>query len=106
MMGLTEGLYFPAAVSAIGGLHSGRTRSRAISLHGTAQFAGSVAGGWMGGWIGDLGVWRWGFAGLSLIGIAYAPLLRAGLRDVPLRTAGESGKSGARSVFGSPSFLA
>src|SRR5206468_1409843 len=76
MMGLTEGMYFPAALGVIGGLHPGPTRSRAIALHGTAQFAGSVAGGWFGGWIGDAGIWRWGFAGLSLAGIAYAPALR------------------------------
>lgn len=106
VMGLTEGMYFPAAVGVIGGLHGGRTRSRAIALHGTAQFAGSVAGGWLGGWIGDIGLWRWGFAGLSLIGIAYAPVLRAGVRDLPPRARDKHHLAPERPVFGSACFLA
>jgi len=106
MMGLTEGMYFPAALSVIGSLHSGRTRSRAIALHGTAQFAGSVAGGWLGGLIGDAGIWRRGFAALSLIGIVYAPLLRGGLRDLPQRAVDAREAARARPVFRSIPFLA
>ncbi|MBI1790426.1 MAG: MFS transporter [Acidobacteria bacterium] len=48
VIGVTEGLYFPAALAAIGAAHPGPTRSRAISIHGSAQFAGIVAGGWFG----------------------------------------------------------
>ncbi|MGH9657647.1 MAG: MFS transporter, partial [Bryobacteraceae bacterium] len=40
LIGVTEGLYFPAALALIGAVHSGATRSRAIAIHGTAQFAG------------------------------------------------------------------
>jgi predicted MFS family arabinose efflux permease len=106
MMGLTEGMYFPAALSVIGAVHAGPTRSRAIALHGTAQFAGSVAGGWLGGWIGDAGIWRWGFAGLSLIGVAYAPVVRTGLRDLKPREARTKKGGGALDVFASAPFLA
>jgi MFS family permease len=106
VMGLTEGMYFPAALSVIGRLHGGRTRSRAIALHGTAQFGGSVAGGWFGGFIGDAGVWRWGFAAVSLLGILYAALLRGGLRALPERTGDASIQAGARSVVCSKCFLA
>jgi MFS family permease len=106
MMGLTEGMYFPAALGVIGTLHPGPTRSRAIALHGTAQFAGSVAGGWFGGWIGDAGIWRWGFAGLSLAGIAYAPVLRVALRKLPARKADARKHAEAPSIFRSHCFLA
>jgi MFS family permease len=106
IMGLTEGMYFPAALSVIGGLHAGRTRSRAISLHGTAQFAGSVAGGWFGGFIGDAGIWRRGFAALSVMGILYAPLLRLGLRDLPLQAGAKNADAKARPIFRSAPFLA
>jgi len=79
VMGLTEGIYFPAAVSAIGSVHSGATRSRAIALHGSAQFAGIAAGGWFGGWVAEAWGWRWGFVALAVAGFAYAPLLRLGI---------------------------
>ena len=106
MMGLTEGIYFPAALGVIGTLHAGRTRSRAIALHGTAQFAGSVAGGWLGGWAGDAGIWRWGFAGMSILGIAYAPVVRAALRSLPPRKVEERAQADSGTVFGSRCFLA
>ena len=83
IMGVTEGLYFPAAVSVIAAVHPGATRSRAISLHGTAQFAGIAAGGWFGGWMAEGWGWRWGFVVLAALGIAYAPLLRLGLGNLP-----------------------
>ena len=106
MMGLTEGMYFPAALRVIGGLHPGPTRSRAIALHGTAQFAGSVAGGWLGGWMGDAGAWRQGFAALSLAGILYAPLLGRGLRRLPADAHTRRADYHGGSVFGSVPFLA
>src|SRR4030095_14860566 len=46
ILGVTESLYFPAAVSLLGSLHASTVRSRVISLHGSAQFAGAAMGGW------------------------------------------------------------
>lgn len=83
VMGLAEGLYFPAAVSLIGAVHPGPTRSRAISIHGSAQLAGIAAGGWFGGWMADVWGWRWGFVVLAAVGVAYAPILRLGLGHLP-----------------------
>lgn len=83
VMGVTEGFYFPAAVRAIGSVHSGATRSRAIALHGSAQFAGIAAGGWFGGWVAEGWGWRWGFVALAAAGFAYAPLLRLGIGALP-----------------------
>ena len=50
LMGITESLYVPAALSLIVALHGSETRSRALGIHMTAQLAGIVAGGWWGGW--------------------------------------------------------
>ena len=90
LIGVTEGLYFPAALAAIGAVHSGKTRSRAIAIHGSAQFAGSIAGGWFGGWSAEYWSWRGGFFFLCAAGVLYAPLLRWGLGVLPARTSRDS----------------
>ncbi len=99
MMGVTEGLYFPAAVSAIGSAHPGATRSRAIAIHGSAQFAGIAAGGWFGGWMAEAWGWRWGFAALAVVGFLYAPALRLGLGRLPAAKAGQQSGSRPRDVL-------
>jgi MFS family permease len=99
MMGVTEGLYFPAAVSAIGSVHPGATRSRAIAIHGSAQFAGIAAGGWLGGWMAESWGWRWGFAALAVLGVLYAPLLRLGLGRLPAANVRQDSGSRPRDVL-------
>jgi predicted MFS family arabinose efflux permease len=79
VMGLTESLYFPAAVAIIGVLHRGTTRSRALSIHQSAQLVGVVAGGWYGGWTAEHLGWRNGFSLLWVLGIVYAFVLLKGL---------------------------
>ncbi|MEO8130627.1 MAG: MFS transporter, partial [Bryobacteraceae bacterium] len=49
VMGVTESVYVPAALSLIASLHGPETRSRALGIHMTAQIAGIAAGGWYGG---------------------------------------------------------
>lgn len=71
-MGVTEALYFPAAVSLIGAVHGARSRSRAIALHGSAQFAGIAAGGWFGGWMTEQFGWRSSFYCLAAAGVLWA----------------------------------
>jgi predicted MFS family arabinose efflux permease len=83
IMGVVEAMYLPAALAVIGVLHPHRTRSRALSLHCTAQMTGIVVGGWGGGWLADHIGWRSTFALLSLAGVAYAPVLFLGLRGLP-----------------------
>ena len=60
-MGVTESLYFPAALGIIAVFHPGPTRSRALGIHQTAQFAGIILGGWYGGWAAEHIGWRVGF---------------------------------------------
>src|ERR1017187_5449720 len=61
VMGVTEALYYPAAVGILAEAHSGGTRSKALGMHQSAQLAGIVAGGWYGGWMADHVSWRIGF---------------------------------------------
>jgi MFS family permease len=75
VMGITESLYVPAALAAIAVLHPGGTRSKALAIHSSAQFAGIIAGGWYGGWAADHIGWRTGFALLAVAGAVYAAFL-------------------------------
>jgi len=83
MMGLVEASYVPAAVGIIAVIHSERTRSTALAIHGTAQFAGIAIGGWAGGWLAETIGWRPGFWILSVIGIVYAAILSRTLHSPP-----------------------
>ena len=74
-MGITEALYFPAAVGLLGALHSTEVRSRVIALHGSAQFAGVAAGGWFGGWMAERYDWRSAFLCLAVAGIVWLAVL-------------------------------
>ena len=75
IMGVTESLYVPAAVGLIAALHPGVTRSRALSIHSTAQFMGIAVSGGYGGWMADHVGWRYGFLVLGVIGTGYALIL-------------------------------
>src|SRR5207247_3886185 len=57
MIGVTESLYVPAALGLIATLHPGETRSRALTIHGTASLSGMVAGGWYGEWMAGHSRW-------------------------------------------------
>jgi MFS family permease len=74
-MGLTESMYFPAALGIIAIWHPGSTRSRALGIHQAAQLAGIITGGWFGGWAASHIGWRTGFATLGLTGLLYSAAL-------------------------------
>ena len=106
MMGLTESLYFPAAMAILATLHPGPTRSRALSIHQSAQLLGIVAGGWYGGWAADQIGWRNGFAALCFAGIGYALVLLFFFRKIPLVPAEVRPVSeGSRRLLHSPLYL-
>lgn len=75
LMGLSEAVYFPAAVALLASRHGDETRSQSLAWHQSAQFAGAAAGGWFGGWSADTIGWRGGFQALAILGIIYAALL-------------------------------
>ena len=80
-MGITEALFMPAAVALIASAHTGATRSRALAIFATGQFAGIVLGGWYGGWAADHVGWRFGFYSLTVLGLCYAAALLKLLYD-------------------------
>jgi MFS family permease len=75
VLGLTQALYYPAAVGLLAAAHGDATRSRALGIHQSAQLAGIVIGGWYGGWMADQVSWRMGFAAAALAGLGYALVL-------------------------------
>jgi MFS transporter, Spinster family, sphingosine-1-phosphate transporter len=102
VMGVTESLYVPAALSLIASLHGPATRSRALGTHMTAQIAGITAGGWYGGWAADHIGWRSGFAILAAAGVTYAVVLLGSFRMLPkVRSDGKQAHSSPGQVFGS-----
>jgi predicted MFS family arabinose efflux permease len=72
VMGVSESLYMPTAISLTANAHPPHLRSRAIATLTTAQIAGTVAGSWFGGWMADRGQWRGAFFALGAIGVLYS----------------------------------
>lgn len=68
--GLGEAFYFPAAMSMIADYHGVDTRSRAMSLHQSSVYVGSIAGGVLAGFLGQFYGWRMGFHLFGFAGIA------------------------------------
>lgn len=89
--GLGETLYFPASMSLISDYHGRETRSRAMGLHQTSVYIGTVAGGFFAGLIGQRYGWRWSFVVFGGLGILLGVFLhrfliepaRAGPRRPP-----------------------
>src|SRR3954469_19477424 len=56
--GLGEAFYFPASMSLIADYHGRATRSRAMALHQSSVYAGTIAGGTAAGILADRYGWR------------------------------------------------
>mgnify|MGYP002679430777 FL=1 len=84
LMGVSEALYIPAALSLIADYHTGKSRSFAIGIHMTGLYLGQAVGGF-GATLAAAFSWQQTFHWFGIIGIAYAVLLMALLyekRDV------------------------
>ncbi|SFR87440.1 MFS transporter [Sphingomonas jatrophae] len=89
-----ESTYYPTATALIGDWHRTATRSRALSIHQTAVFAGSGLGALMAGAIADHLGWRAPFLIFAALGVIWAVALIRLLRDAPIRhTAAEAGRT-------------
>lgn len=66
--GLGETFYFPASMSMISDYHGKTTRSRAMGLHQTSVYVGTIAGGFVAGLIGERYGWRWSFVWFGSLG--------------------------------------
>ena len=87
VVALGESTYFPAATALISDWHQPRMRSRTLSLHQTAVFAGAGLGALTSGWIADRLGWRVPFLIYGAAGLALCILIRKWLHDAPVRSA-------------------
>lgn len=82
LMGLSEAACMPASAALIVDYHRGSTRSFASGLLLSGAVAGGALGG-LGGWMADNHGWTYAYRTLGLIGIGFAIVLLALLRDAP-----------------------
>lgn len=97
--GLGEAFYFPAAMSMVADYHGPRTRSRAMAIHQSSVYAGTIAGGTVAGVMGQFYGWRSGFYLFGTAGVALAVLLFFFLRE-PERGASEGGQTAVEQSAG------
>jgi len=79
--GLGETIYYPASMSMVSDYHGKATRSRAIGVHQTSVYAGTIAGGFFAGLIGQHYGWRWSFIVFGGLGILLGFVLNRFLRE-------------------------
>lgn len=88
-----ESAYYPTATALIGDWHRPATRSRALSVHQTAVFAGAGLGAVATGYIADRMSWHAPFLIFGGLGLVHALVLSRTLRDAPIaHTAAEVDK--------------
>ncbi len=80
VMGISEALYIPSALSLIADYFTGKGRSLAIGLHMTGLYCGQALGGF-GAVVATTWSWQATFRWFGIIGVAYAALLALLLHD-------------------------
>jgi MFS family permease len=95
--GLGETFYFPASMSLVSDYHSKRTRSRAMSIHQTSVYAGTIGGSWFAGWMAEVYDWRYPFVILGAAGVVLGVVLAVLIRE-PRRNEAELLESGSLDV--------
>jgi len=78
-----EAFYYPTATALISDWHKPSMRSRALSIHQTAVFAGAGLGAVFAGLLADEIGWHAPFLIFGLAGLVYAVFLWRALRDSP-----------------------
>jgi MFS family permease len=81
--GFGEAFYFPAAMALISAYHGKDTRSRAMGIHQSSVYVGTVAGGTLGGLMGQHFGWRSSFSLLGILGMVFGVVLMVFLREPP-----------------------
>jgi sugar phosphate permease len=101
-MGLGESLYFPASLSMMSDYHGRDTRSRALGLHQTSVYAGTIMGGFCAGWIADRYDWHIPFLCFGAAGALFG-LVLVGFLIEPTRGAMDHNGPDANSAKIAPS---
>ena len=106
--GLGEAFYFPASMSMLSDYHGRDTRSRAMAIHQSSVYAGTIAGGTAAGVMGQALGWRSSFYLFGTLGILLGLVLVAWLRE-PARSEppapGASPVAGIATVLKTPMVL-
>ncbi|HZR20100.1 MAG TPA: MFS transporter [Verrucomicrobiae bacterium] len=79
--GSGETFYIPASTSLMSDYHGVRTRSRALAIHNSSVYLGTIAGGWLGAWFAVHSGWRSGFYFFGGAGMLLALALSRFLRE-------------------------
>lgn len=84
VMGVSEALYIPSALSLIADWHQDKSRSLAIGVHMTGLYAGQAIGGF-GATAAAMFSWQSTFHWFGVVGIAYSLILILLLHENPSR---------------------
>ncbi len=101
LMGISEAIYIPSALSLIADYFTGKARSLAIGIHMTGLYVGQAVGG-TGATVAAAFSWQATFHWFGLIGVAYALVLALFLREKPREKAlpvETAVKAGNESIF-------
>ncbi len=81
LVAVGESTYYPTATALISAWHKPGMRSRALSIHQTAVFAGGGIGGWVAGRLADTYGWSAPFIVFAALGFVVMAVLFKFLRD-------------------------
>ena len=84
LMGVSEALYIPSALSLIADWHQGKSRSLAIGIHMTGLYVGQAIGGF-GATVAAMFSWHATFHWFGVIGVIYSLILILLLHENPNR---------------------
>jgi MFS family permease len=102
--GLGEAFYFPASMSLLSDYHGAGTRSRAMAIHQSSVYAGTIAGGTAAGMMGQALGWRSSFYLFGTLGAALGLVLLVCLREPP-REGVDLRKRGVARILQTPMVL-
>ena len=88
--GLGEAFYFPASMSMLSDYHGPDTRSRAMSIHQSSVYAGTIAGGSVAGAMAQSMGWRSSFYLFGSLGAVLGLVLIVWLKEPARGTPGTS----------------
>lgn len=101
--GFGEAFYFPASMSLLSDYHGPATRSRAMSIHQSSVYAGTIAGGSVAGVLGQQFGWRSSFYLFGSLGVLLGALLLLLLREPPRKSSNAFTVSSLGEAAGTPS---
>lgn len=96
--GFGEAFYFPASMSLLSDYHGHETRSRAMAIHQSSVYAGTIAGGSVAGIMADVYGWRSSFYVFGWFGVMLGIFLLFLLRE-PVRGQSEEPAENAHAAL-------